>query len=152
MHTIPTTIIAPSPKLNKMQVFKLLDKLPTPQSDDEILEFRLDGSTIKTEDDFFKAIASSLSFPDYFGENLDALYDCLNDLDWIGQTTIIIQFDNYDDLLSQAQKTFKEDVFSICYETAFCWAEGQNGEMKDISFLVKNTEIAAAEFVLWGFE
>lgn len=132
-------------------MFKIIEALPTPQSDDEIIEFRLDGNNIKTEADFYKAIASSLSFPDYFGENLDALYDCLNDLDWIAQSTIIIQFDNYDDLLSQVQNTFKEDVFSIFYETAFCWAEGQNGEMKDLSFLVKNTEIATAELTLWGF-
>lgn len=29
------------------------------------------------------AIASALSFPDYFGRTLDALYDCLTDLSWL---------------------------------------------------------------------
>lgn len=29
------------------------------------------------------AIAAALSFPDWFGRNLDALYDCLTDLSWL---------------------------------------------------------------------
>lgn len=29
------------------------------------------------------AIATALSFPDWFGRNLDALYDCLTDLSWL---------------------------------------------------------------------
>jgi RNAse (barnase) inhibitor barstar len=30
-----------------------------------------------------EAIAAALSFPGYFGRNLDALYDCLTDLSWL---------------------------------------------------------------------
>jgi RNAse (barnase) inhibitor barstar len=29
------------------------------------------------------AIAAGLAFPDWFGRNLDALYDCLTDLSWL---------------------------------------------------------------------
>ncbi|UJW32247.1 barstar family protein [Saccharothrix sp. AJ9571] len=29
------------------------------------------------------AIAAALDFPDWFGRNLDALYDCLTDLSWL---------------------------------------------------------------------
>lgn len=29
------------------------------------------------------AIAAAMRFPDYFGRNLDALYDCLTDLSWL---------------------------------------------------------------------
>ena len=29
------------------------------------------------------AVADALDFPDWFGHNLDALYDCLTDLSWL---------------------------------------------------------------------
>ncbi|MEV7009713.1 barstar family protein [Streptosporangium sp. NPDC051022] len=44
---------------------------------------RIDGSEITTSAEAMSAIAAALSFPDYFGHNLDALYDCLTDLAWL---------------------------------------------------------------------
>jgi RNAse (barnase) inhibitor barstar len=40
----------------------------------------VDGWTAQSEDDFHTSIAAALSFPDYYGRNLDALWDCLTDL------------------------------------------------------------------------
>lgn len=37
----------------------------------------LDGSRINTVDDFHHQIAKVMDFPDYYGKNLDALWDCL---------------------------------------------------------------------------
>ncbi|WP_367131285.1 barstar family protein [Saccharothrix sp. HUAS TT1] len=37
----------------------------------------------RTKQDAIAAIADALSFPDWFGHNLDALYDCLTDLSWL---------------------------------------------------------------------
>ena len=45
----------------------------------------LDGKLIKKDGhDYLK---KSLNFPDYYGKNLDALYDCLTD---IGVDTVIV--------------------------------------------------------------
>lgn len=41
--------------------------------------YELDGKLIAR--DGHKYIKEALDFPDYYGENLDALYDCLCDLD-----------------------------------------------------------------------
>lgn len=39
----------------------------------------IDCSKIDTADKFHEALAQALDFPDYYGKNLDALYDCLTD-------------------------------------------------------------------------
>lgn len=46
-------------------------------------EHRIDGARITTSAEAMDAIAETLSFPGYFGHNLDALYDCLTDLKWL---------------------------------------------------------------------
>lgn len=43
----------------------------------------LDGTTVRTRAEFLAAVADALSFPDWFGHNLDALYDSLRDLSWL---------------------------------------------------------------------
>ncbi|NIH84666.1 barstar family protein [Amycolatopsis granulosa] len=47
------------------------------------------------------AIASALSFPDWFGRNLDALYDCLTDLSWLPYGEHVLVWEG-SDLLKQA--------------------------------------------------
>ncbi len=44
------------------------------------MEYILDFSNITTKDDIHEYISKILSFPDYYGRNLDALYDCLTDM------------------------------------------------------------------------
>lgn len=49
-------------------------------------EITLELSEFKTRDQAHRYLRQSLNLPDYYGENLDALYDCLGD---IGTPTII---------------------------------------------------------------
>lgn len=41
------------------------------------------------------AIAAALDFPEWFGQNLDALYDSLTDLSWLpeGEYTLVVPAD-----------------------------------------------------------
>ena len=40
----------------------------------------INGADIKSMKDFHDLIAQELRFPDWYGKNLDALYDCLTDI------------------------------------------------------------------------
>jgi RNAse (barnase) inhibitor barstar len=44
----------------------------------------------ESKEDLFNELKEKLSFPDYFGNNWDALYDCLCDLSWISKSKIIL--------------------------------------------------------------
>jgi ribonuclease inhibitor len=44
------------------------------------MEIRIDENEIKSPEDFHRKMKQSLELPDYYGENLDALWDCLTDL------------------------------------------------------------------------
>ncbi|CRK55524.1 hypothetical protein [Alloactinosynnema sp. L-07] len=48
-----------------------------------MIEHVLDGTKIRSKRAMFTALADTLKFPDWFGHNLDALYDCLTDLSWL---------------------------------------------------------------------
>jgi RNAse (barnase) inhibitor barstar len=43
----------------------------------------IDGEKCKNRVELFQTLQESLSFPDYFGHNLDALFDMLTDLNWL---------------------------------------------------------------------
>ena len=49
----------------------------------------------KTVPGFIKAISRDLSFPEWFGGNLDALHDCLTDLSWLPASGYVIVLNNF---------------------------------------------------------
>jgi RNAse (barnase) inhibitor barstar len=61
---------------------------------------KLDGECCKTSVDLYNELESGFDLPDYFGKNLDALYDCLMDLEWITQDHVVLIIEHFDDLLS----------------------------------------------------
>lgn len=43
---------------------------------------------LRSKQKLLRALATKLRFPDYFGENWDALDECLGDLSWLGDQKI----------------------------------------------------------------
>ncbi|MFZ4461635.1 MAG: barstar family protein [Patescibacteria group bacterium] len=42
--------------------------------------YTIDGNNFNGVETFYDEITSVFAFPDYFGRNLDAVYDCLTDI------------------------------------------------------------------------
>jgi RNAse (barnase) inhibitor barstar len=58
----------------------------------------LDAATWQEEMDFHNDVARSLNFPDYYGHNLNALNDCLTDMevpDYSGMITVLLHFNAF---------------------------------------------------------
>jgi RNAse (barnase) inhibitor barstar len=56
----------------------------------------LDGTEAATRAGFFHQLARTLCFPDYFGHNWDAVYDCLTDLNWLPAVGYVLVLDGFD--------------------------------------------------------
>jgi len=61
----------------------------------------ISGALINNENELFKSLAEAFSFPDYFGNNWDALSDCLGDLTWLPASKgFVLIFESSDLMLS----------------------------------------------------
>jgi RNAse (barnase) inhibitor barstar len=67
----------------------------------------IDGQKCTTLQQFYTEIAKALEFPDYFGNNLDALDEALCDLSWIEEKTILLLIFHYDKFMSEDKENLQ---------------------------------------------
>ena len=101
--------------------------------------YRVDFSTVEDFWDIHRILKKSLNFPDYYGKNLDALFDCLTDM--LGDISIIEirglektkKYDGYDRRLlkvfSDAKHAF-DDEFSDRFFVTIVHEDGTREEIK----------------------
>lgn len=73
----------------------------------------IDCSDIKTSEQLHQALAQTLKFPEYYGKNLDALFDCLTEY---RQDRELI-FQNWH-ALSYALKDYAEKTLYVFHEAS----------------------------------
>jgi RNAse (barnase) inhibitor barstar len=78
--------------------------------------FHIEGQEITSLDRYFKVLADLFQFPDYFGQNWDAVADCLTDLSWEEGDRILIVYSNYQDLLEGGNREVAMAVWSDAIE------------------------------------
>jgi ribonuclease inhibitor len=71
--------------------------------------YTLQGSHIQDVETFYREVSKVFAFPDYFGNNLDALYDCLSEYE--GETVVWTEFDAIEEKLGPSLPAIME-VFS----------------------------------------
>jgi RNAse (barnase) inhibitor barstar len=71
----------------------------------------IQGKECKNIDDFYTHFILQLNVPDYFGHNLDALEEVVNDLSWIEQKKCCIIISDSKEFLKDDK--YREDVNDI---------------------------------------
>ena len=95
----------------------------------------LEGNKMQTRDTLFFEISNKLKFPDYFGNNWDALDECLQDLEWIEDENINIVIKDYG-LILHLDHSDEKTIFMSCIKDAdeFWSSDGT----KTINFYISN--------------
>ena len=88
---------------------RTIDKTQVPALSKDIYVAPLDGSDLPSLDEFYDRIEKLLYFPDYFGRNLDALFDCITALDNISQEEVLLVLE-HPDLFLKDEKPEKRDT------------------------------------------
>jgi RNAse (barnase) inhibitor barstar len=68
---------------------------------------RVRGTKSVDDAGFFDEVAAALQFPYYFGENWNAMWDCITDLNWLTGLSYLAVFDSAEYLLSESDRGFQ---------------------------------------------
>jgi len=87
--------------------------------------FHLEGQKIEKKEQFLNHAAVAMKFPSHFGNNWDAFYDCLTDMDWVEAEGYLIYFDHTDAFASHHESQL-ETVVELFQDAVDFWkAEGK---------------------------
>jgi RNAse (barnase) inhibitor barstar len=84
--------------------------------------FHVDGKNIARKEQLMNAVATALHFPKHFGNNWDALEECLTDLEWIDGDGYVIYYDHIDALLAAHPDQF-ETLVEILRDSVASWKD-----------------------------
>ena len=108
-----------------------IDRLATAAAREDLLVLRCDLARCHDKAELLRRLAVSLSLPDTFGHNWDALADCLRDLGWVPSWGYVLLFSHVDDFRQSAGADF-DILLGILDDAATC---GDDNDMPWFAFL-----------------
>lgn len=96
--------------------------------------FHLEGQKIEKKEQFLNHAAVAMKFPSHFGNNWDAFYDCLTDMDWVETEGYLIYFDHTDAFASHHESQL-ETVVELFQDAVDYW----KGEGKPMLVVLSGT-------------
>ncbi|MFA7281431.1 MAG: barstar family protein, partial [Sterolibacterium sp.] len=84
--------------------------------------FRVNLATARNKEGLLAAIGRDMAFPEWYGQNWDALADCLTDLGWRPAEGYLLLLDHADRLHVRAGNELAT-ALNVFAEAAGCWRE-----------------------------
>lgn len=97
------------------------------------------GENCSTSKELFKEFATKFKFPKYFGNNWDALDECINDLDWIETDGYLLLIENVDKILPNDDEGFLIFIKVLSRATKD-WSNGNNDYVKPFHIVFRCKE------------
>lgn len=87
-----------------------------------ILLLELDATLMINLEGLYREFATVFKFPDYFGENFNALDECITDLEWLPADGYLLVIKNSGSLLNEEPEDTLESLLSILDGAGSEWA------------------------------
>ena len=83
----------------------------------------LRGSKMRSAEALFDEFGAVMQFPDYFGENWNAFYECLTDLSWMPANAYVLVIVDADQVLVDEYETEFPILFKFLLIASMEWAK-----------------------------
>ena len=98
----------------------------------------LEGGRMTTDEEVLHEFFIELNFPSYFGDNYDALHDCLTDLAWIDLSKGLVILIKDVDAIYNANKELFLLVFEMLRDASVYWAiPGDGHESTPVNIILQ---------------
>jgi RNAse (barnase) inhibitor barstar len=91
----------------------------------------INGAECKDAESFLSKIGVAFKFPDYYGKNLDAFWECIGDLSWIDETNYALVIYNKDSFLLQEPDKIKVEIIELLEKIRIDWGNVPNYKGED---------------------